>query len=73
MTPTRAKTVGTMSLINMTVAKAFPSLGDKMAAKQVDRQHYDEPPRNPGGALHRPSQDTQVAGQTHGTGGREPK
>ena len=71
--PTRDKTVGAMSLINTTVAKVFPSLGDKMAAGQVDRQHYDEPPRNPGGILHRPSEAMQLAGQTHGTGGREPK
>ena len=71
--PTRDKTVGAMSLLNTTMAKILPGMADKMAAKYVDKQHYDEPPRNPDGALHRPSQETQVAGQTHGTGGKEPK
>lgn len=71
--PTRATRVGMMSKVNTTVAKVAPALGDKMAAKQVDRQHYDEKPRNPDGALNRPSESTGVAGQTHGTGGRKPK
>jgi short-subunit dehydrogenase len=71
--PTRATRVGAMSKVNTTVAKLAPGLGDKMAAKQVDRQHYDERPRNPDGALNRPSETTGVSGQTHGTGGREPK
>ena len=71
--PTRARTVGTMSLINTTMAKVLPGIADKMAAKLVDQQNYDEPPRNPDGALHRPSQETEVAGQAHGAGGVEPK
>jgi short-subunit dehydrogenase len=69
--PTRAKKVGAMSKLNTTVARIAPGLGDKMAAKQVDRLHYDEKPRDPDGALHKPSERTGVAGQTHGTGGRE--
>jgi len=72
VTPTRAKKVGAMSVVNTTMAKFLPGLGDKMAAKQADRQHYDEPPRNPEGALNQPSESTGVAGQTHGTGGKEP-
>jgi short-subunit dehydrogenase len=71
VTPTRSKKVGVMAAVNTTMAKVLPSLGDKMAAMQADRQHYDEPPRNPEGALYRPSQETQVAGQMHGIGGRE--
>lgn len=71
--PTRARRVGTMAKVSTTLAAVFPSVADKMAAKQADRQHYDEAPRNPQGALHRPSEATGVAGQTHGTGGREPK
>lgn len=67
--PTRAKKVGAMATINTTIAKLTPGLGDKLAAKQADRQHYDEPPRNPAGALHYPSATTGVVGQTHGTGG----
>jgi len=67
--PTRDRTVGTMSLLNTTMAKILPGVADKL----VDKQNYDEPPRNPDGALHRPSQETQVVGQVHGTGGREPE
>jgi short-subunit dehydrogenase len=73
VSPTRSKKVGATSKLNTTVAKFIPSLADKMSAKQVDRQHYDEKPRNPDGALNRPSEATGVSGQTHGTGGREPK
>lgn len=71
VTPTRSKKVGVMAKVNTLVAKLIPSMGDKMAAKQVDRQQYDEPPRNPDGALYQPSEATRVAGQTHGTGGRQ--
>jgi short-subunit dehydrogenase len=70
-TPTRSKKVGVMAVVNTTMAKAVPSVGDKMAAMQADRQHSDEPPRHPEGALDQPSEKTGVAGQTHGTGGRE--
>jgi hypothetical protein len=34
---------------------------------QEERQQYDEPPRNPEGALHEASN----TGQTHGSGGVE--
>lgn len=61
-----------VAVLNTAMAKLAPGLGDKLAAKQVDRQHYDEPPRNPDGALDRPSEATGVVGQTHGTGGKEP-
>jgi short-subunit dehydrogenase len=70
--PTRHKKVGMMSKVNTTVAKIAPGAGDKMAAKQAGRQQYDEPPRNPDGALYRPSEAIRVVGRTHGTGGREP-
>ncbi len=59
--------------LNTTMAKLLPGMADKMAAKLVDKQHYDEPPREPEGALNRPGEATRVAGQTHGTGGREPR
>jgi short-subunit dehydrogenase len=54
--------VGAGSVINTTIAKIAPSLGDKMSAKQVDRQQYDEPPRDPAGALHKPSEKGRVKG-----------
>lgn len=71
-TPTRAKKVGAMAVLNTAMAKLLPGLGAKMASKQVDRQRDDEPPRHPEGALHQPSEATGVVGQVHGTGGREP-
>ncbi len=71
--PIRAKAVGGMSVLNTTMARVIPGLADKMAATLADKMHYDEPPRNPSGALHQPSEATGVVGQTHGTGGREPK
>jgi short-subunit dehydrogenase len=54
--PTRDAKVGTMALLNTAAAKFFPSLGDKMSAKQADRQHYDEPPRDPEGTLYKPGE-----------------
>ena len=72
-TPTRDQPVGGTSFLNTTMSKLMPGMADKMAAKQVDRQHYDEPPRNPGGILHQASELVGVAGRTHGTGGQEPK
>jgi short-subunit dehydrogenase len=69
VSPVRSKKVGTMSKVNTTLAKLAPALGDRMAAAQADRLHYDEPPRHPEGALDQPSEATGVAGQTKGTGG----
>ena len=71
--PTRYKRVGATAVINTITSKFAPGIADKMAAKQVDSQHYDERPRNPDGALNQPSEATSVAGQVRGTGGKEPK
>src|SRR4051794_26451357 len=49
---TRDVKVGMMAKVNTAVSKAAGAMGDKMAAKQVDRQHRDEPPHNPDGALY---------------------
>jgi len=68
--PVRDKRVGTMSKINTTVATLFPSMADKMSAKQADQLHSDEPVRRPQGALNQPSEATGVAGQTHGVPSR---
>lgn len=55
--------VGAMSKMNTLTAKLAPALGDRMAAKQADRQQRDEPASRPrAGALHRASED----GHTHG-------
>lgn len=71
--PTRSKKVGAMSRVSTNISKFAPALGDKMASRQKDRMQYDEPPRSRKSALHDPSEATRVVGQTHGTGGREPR
>jgi len=72
--PTRDKAVGAGSLINTVMASVAPALADRQLAKMADQMHYDEPPRNPDGALHGASANsTGVVGQTHGTGGKEPR
>jgi len=62
--PERDVKVGSMAKLNTATAKLAPSLGDKMAAKQADRQQYDVPPRDPEGTLYKAGE----AGQTHGAG-----
>lgn len=47
-------TVGVTAKLNVFVAKLAPSLGDKLSAKQADRQQYDEPPHRPHGTLNEP-------------------
>jgi len=67
--PERDVKVGAVAKLNTLTAKIAPGLGDKMAAKQADRQQYQEPPRNPEGTLYKPGE----SGQTHGSGGVEEK
>jgi short-subunit dehydrogenase len=71
VTPTRAKKVGGAAVLNTLMAKLLPGSGEKMAARQADSLHYEEPPRHPEGTLHQPGEATGVAGQAHGTGGKE--
>jgi short-subunit dehydrogenase len=66
--PKRHVKVGAMSKLNTAVAKIAPGLGDKLAAKYVDRQQYDEPPRNPEGTLYTAGEEGRVTG----TGPMEP-
>ena len=63
----RSIKVGAVALINTTLAKLAPALGDKIAARQKNRQQYNEPPRNPAGSLHAPSE----GGRIKGTGPRD--
>jgi short-subunit dehydrogenase len=58
--------VGMMAKMNTAMSHLLPGLSDRMAAKQMERQHYQEPPRRPEGTLHAPGE----AGHTHGSGGR---
>ena len=60
--PTPNIKVGMMSKVNTFVAKNAPSLGERMAAKQVDQLHRDEPATDREGALHRASEDGRVHG-----------
>ena len=55
--------VGLMATINTAIGKIAPTLGDRLAAKQIDRQQYDCPPRNPAGALHEPGGGGRTRGQ----------
>jgi short-subunit dehydrogenase len=71
--PTREKKVSVSASLNATLAKAAGGVVDILAGKKMADMHYDEPPRNPQGALNQPSEATGVAGQTRGTGGKEPK
>ena len=61
----RAIKVSMTARLNTAMAKFAPAIGDRIAAKQMDRQSYDEPPRDPEGALHRPKR----TGLAYGTGG----
>lgn len=59
--------VGRSAVVDAALSRIAPSLGDKIAAKHVGRQQYDEPPRDPEGTLRKPGN----SGRVHGSGGRE--
>ena len=65
----RAIKVSNMAKLNTAMAKFAPALGDRMAAKQMERQQYDELPRDPAGSLHEPKR----TGRTYGIGGKREK
>jgi short-subunit dehydrogenase len=54
--------VGITARVNTLLAKLVPMVGDKMSAKRVSQQQYDEPPRNPEGALYQPGIDGRIKG-----------
>ena len=54
-----------MAVVNTTIAKLAPRLGDLMAKMQLGRQQRDEPPHTREGTLYRPGE----SGRTHGRGG----
>jgi short-subunit dehydrogenase len=60
--PERDVKVGMMSKVNTFVAKNLPSIGDRMAAKQVKNLQRDEPAPESEGTLYVPGED----GRTHG-------
>ncbi|MBL9023205.1 MAG: SDR family oxidoreductase [Myxococcales bacterium] len=61
--PRRAVKVGAVSKINTFVAKFAPRLADKISARQLERQQYDEPPRDPEGTLYKPGEEGRVTGR----------
>jgi short-subunit dehydrogenase len=63
--------VGMMAKVNTTMSNLMPGMAEKMASKYVEKQQYNEAPRNPAGTLHQASEKTAVVGRTSGTGGRE--
>lgn len=63
--PRRDVKVGMMARVNVAMATLLPGLSDRMARRQVERQHYDEVPRHPQGTLYAPA----GAGHTYGSGG----
>ncbi len=69
--PTRSKKVGALSKVNTATAKLAPRLADRIAARQADRQHYDETPRHPEGTLEHAGELVGTAGRVRGSGGRE--
>ena len=58
----RDVTVGAMSAINTTLSKLAPSLGDRLAALQADRQQEDRPPERPEGTLYTPGESGRIHG-----------
>lgn len=70
--PTREKKVSVSASLNVMVSKVAGSVADFVSGKKKSDMHYDEPPRNPNGALDQSSEATGVAGQTHGSGGKKP-
>ncbi|HZV97370.1 MAG TPA: SDR family oxidoreductase [Methylophilaceae bacterium] len=54
--------VGAMAVVNTAVSKLLPSLGDKISARQANRQQEDFPPRDPEGTLYKPGHDGRIHG-----------
>ncbi|RZJ07525.1 MAG: SDR family NAD(P)-dependent oxidoreductase [Rubrivivax sp.] len=62
-TPKSVVRVGAMAILNTTVAKALPAVGEAMAKMQMGRQQRDEPPRTREGTLYRPGESGRVRGR----------
>lgn len=67
-TPTREKKVSTSASVNALLSKVAGGLVDLVAGARAPDMRSGEPPRNPQGALDRPSEEAGGAGQTRGTG-----
>ena len=58
--------VGSMAHMNAMMSKLLPGLADKFAAKYVDKQQYDVPPRDPDGSLYSASGGGRIYGHAPG-------
>lgn len=54
--------VGAMAVMNTTMSRLLPRIGDRLSARLVDRQQLDAEPRFPQGALHRPHDTGRIYG-----------
>ena len=62
-TPRRDVTVGAMAVIDTTVWKLLPSLGDVLSGLQMGRQQRDEAPHAREGTLYKASQSGRIDGR----------
>jgi short-subunit dehydrogenase len=60
--PTPNIKVGMMAKLNTFAAKNMPGLAERMAAKQVNQLHRDEPPQHPEGTLYNPGESGRIHG-----------
>jgi short-subunit dehydrogenase len=61
--PTDSTKVGAMSVMNTTMAKIMPSLGEAMAKMQMGRQQRNEPPHSREGTLYQAGESGRVRGR----------
>jgi hypothetical protein len=61
--PARSVKVGAVATLNTAIAKLVPAAGEKLAALQASRQHYDASPRDPDGTLFKPGGGGRMHGQ----------
>lgn len=54
--------VGSLAIMDSVLSKILPSLADKFAAKQINRQQKDDAPHNPQGSLYDPSDSGRIYG-----------
>lgn len=55
--------VGAMAVVNTTISKLMPTLGDKMSAKRGSNQQENIPPLHPQGTLYEPGESGSAYGQ----------
>ena len=61
--PTHSTKVGAMSVLNTTISKIMPSLGEAMAKMQIGRQQRDEAPHTREGTLYRAGESGRIRGR----------